>query len=67
MKTNIPQNGVLLKGKTLLKMPVHDGWTQVIRDMESRNKIQTMLTEIKCGRRNRDTQHHKVVHHNTRW
>jgi hypothetical protein len=50
MKTNIPQNGALLKGKTPLKM-IH-----LIRHMEIRNKIWTMLTELKYGRRNRSKQ-----------
>jgi hypothetical protein len=54
-KTNNPQNGVLLKGKTPMKMPVYDGCSHEKTDMESRNKIRTMLTELKCGRRNRGT------------
>jgi hypothetical protein len=44
-----------------LKIPICDGWTQVITDMKSRNTIWTMLREWKCGRINTDT------HSNTRW
>jgi hypothetical protein len=47
---------VPLKGKKHLKMSVNDGWTHMITDMESRNKIRTMLMELKCGRRNRGKQ-----------
>jgi hypothetical protein len=42
---NITQNVVLLKRKTPLKIPICDGWTQVITDMKSRNTIWTMLRE----------------------